>query len=104
MVEIKCMGSVGGKTPTEPKIYLFFSILRYIGQDDRLMLCALFNYNMGDKIRRLSMNVAFKHIWPKGLNCLTYGRIIYLYIMYQSLHNYDYHLLEIRCALFSSVG
>ena len=29
-VEIKCMGSVGGKTPTEPKPYLFFSSLRHI--------------------------------------------------------------------------
>ena len=37
----------------------------------KLMLCASFIYNMGDKIRRLSMNVAFKYIWPKGLNCLT---------------------------------
>ena len=25
----------------------------------KLMLCALFNYNMGDKIRRMSMNIAF---------------------------------------------
>jgi len=31
-----------------------------------LMLCALFNYNMGDKIERLSMNVAFKYICKKG--------------------------------------
>ena len=29
-VEIKCMGSVGGKTPTELKFYLFFSSLRLI--------------------------------------------------------------------------
>jgi hypothetical protein len=66
----------------------------------KLMLCALFNYNMGDKIR----SVAFKYIWLKGLNCLTHGRIVYLYIMYQSLHDYDYHLPEIRCALFSVFG
>ena len=38
----------------------------------KLMLCALFNCNMGGEIRRLSMNIAFKYIWPKGLNCLTY--------------------------------
>ena len=44
----------------------------------KLMLCALFIYIMGDKIRRLSMNVAFKYIWQKRLSCLTYGRIIYL--------------------------
>ena len=29
-VEIKCMGSVGGKTPTEPKLYLLFSNLKHI--------------------------------------------------------------------------
>ena len=103
-VEIKCMGFVGGKTPIEPKLYLFFSILRHIGQDDRLMLCALFIYNMGDKIRRLSMYVAFKYIWQKGLNCLTHKRIVYLYIMYQTLHDYDYHLPEIGCALFNLFG
>jgi hypothetical protein len=28
-VEIKCMGSVGGKTPIEAKIYSFFSSLRH---------------------------------------------------------------------------
>ena len=26
-VEIKCMGSIGGKIPTEPKLHLFFSSL-----------------------------------------------------------------------------
>jgi len=29
-VEIKCVGSVGGKTPTEPKLYLLFCSLRHI--------------------------------------------------------------------------
>ena len=28
------MGSVGGKTPTEPKLYLFFSNLWHIEQDE----------------------------------------------------------------------
>ena len=59
---------------------------------------------MGDKIRRLNMNIAFEDIWPKGLNCLTLGGIVYLCIMYQSLHDYDYHLPEIGCAFFSSFG
>jgi hypothetical protein len=63
------------------------------------MLYILFYYKMGGKIRRLSMNVTFKHIWQKGLNCLTYGRIVYLYIMYQWFHDYDYHLSEMRCVL-----
>jgi hypothetical protein len=30
-VEIKCMGSVGGKTPAELKLCLFLSSLRHIG-------------------------------------------------------------------------
>ena len=29
-VEIKCMGSVGGKTPTKPKLYLLFSSFKHI--------------------------------------------------------------------------
>ena len=69
----------------------------------KLMLCALLNYNMGGTIRRLNTNVAFKYIWPKGLNCLTHGRIVYLYIMYQTLHDYDYHLQEIGCAIFQLI-
>jgi hypothetical protein len=28
------MGSVGGKTPTEPKLYVFLFILRHIEQDE----------------------------------------------------------------------
>ena len=66
----------------------------------KLMLCGLFIYIMDDKIKRLSMNVAIKYIWQKGLNCLTHGMIVYLYIMYQSLQDYDYHLPEIRGAMF----
>ena len=33
-VEIKRMVSVGGKTPTKPKFYSFFSNLRHMGQDE----------------------------------------------------------------------
>jgi hypothetical protein len=29
-VKIKCMGSIGGKSPTEPKLYLFLTSLRHI--------------------------------------------------------------------------
>jgi hypothetical protein len=32
-LEIKCMGSVGGKTPTEPKLYLLFYNLGHMEQD-----------------------------------------------------------------------
>ena len=46
------------------------------------------------------MNVAFKFIWQKRLSYLTYGRIVYLCILYQSLHDYDYYLLEIRYATY----
>ena len=38
-VEIKCMCSVGGKTPTKPKIYSFISILRHIEQDKVDVMC-----------------------------------------------------------------
>ena len=55
-VEIKCMGSVGGKTPTEPK--LFFSSLGTSNHVTVDVMC-IHSYNMGDKIRRMSMNVTF---------------------------------------------
>jgi len=44
-VGIKCMGSAGGKTQTEPNLflYLFFSILRHIKQD-KVVLHDLFIY------------------------------------------------------------
>jgi len=51
---------------------------------------------MGDKIKRLSMSVAFKYIWQKGLSFLTLEGLS----IYKSLHDYDYHLPEIRCAKF----
>jgi hypothetical protein len=38
-VEIKCMGSVGGKTPTEPKLYLFFANLGHMEQDEFDVIC-----------------------------------------------------------------
>ena len=66
----------------------------------KLMLCVLFNYVMGDKIKRLSMSVAFKYIWQKGLSFLTLEGLS----IYKSLHDYDYHLPEIRCASFRSFG
>ena len=82
------------------KTKTFFILLYPLGvlNKMKLMLCALFNYNIGGKIRRLSMNVAFKFIWQKRLSCLTHGRIVYLCIMYQSLHDYDYQLPEMGCA------
>ena len=58
-VEIKCMGSVGGKTPTEPK--LFFSSLDTSNHVIVDVMC-IHSYNMGDKIRRMSINVAFEYI------------------------------------------
>ena len=97
------MGSVGGKHQQNQN-FIYPSLSLGTLNKMKLMLCASFIYNMGDKIRRLSLNVAFKYIWQKGLNCLIYGRIVYLYIMYQTLHDYDYHLPEIGCALFSLFG
>jgi hypothetical protein len=47
--EIKCIGSVGGKTPTEANLCsLFFSNLGYIEQDK---VDVMFNLDMGDRIR-----------------------------------------------------
>jgi hypothetical protein len=60
----------------------------------------MFNYIIGDKVRGLSMNVAFKYIWLKGFNFLTNGWTIHLYIIYQSLYDNDYHLPKIRYATF----
>jgi hypothetical protein len=83
-VEIKCMGSFGGKTPTEPKLY-FSSLSLDTLNNIKLMLCALFIYMMGDKIKRLSMNVAFEDICPKGLNCLTHERIVHKVLIFTRL-------------------
>jgi hypothetical protein len=59
-VEIKCMGSVGGKTPTEPKHYIFsFLALGTLNHDKIDVMCIVLSSYMGDRIRRMSMNVAF---------------------------------------------
>ena len=97
------MGSIGGKTQHNQN-FIHSSLTFGTSNKIKLMLCALFIYNMGDKIRRLCMNVAFKYIWQKRLSCLTYGRIVYLFIMYRTLHDYDYQLPEIGCVFFSSFG
>ena len=76
-VEIKCMGSVGGKTTTGPKLYLlFFSSLGTLNHVTVDVMC-IHSYNMGDKIRRMSMNVLFEYIYQKEWSCLTYGRTVY---------------------------
>jgi hypothetical protein len=36
---IKCMCSIGGKTPTEPKFYLSLSNLGHIEQDEFNVMC-----------------------------------------------------------------
>ena len=56
------MGSVGGKTPIEPKLYSFFSNLRHIEHDKVDIMCIVYYYNMGDKIRKMSINEAFEYI------------------------------------------
>jgi hypothetical protein len=64
--KIKCMGSVGGKTPTEPKLFSYFSNLRHIEHDKVDIMYIVLSYNMGDKIGKMSMNVVFKYIWQRG--------------------------------------
>jgi hypothetical protein len=55
------MGPIGGKTPIKPKPYSFFSNLWHIEHDKIAIVCIVHSYIMGGKIRRTSMNVAFKH-------------------------------------------
>ena len=98
-VEIKCMGSIGGKTPTEPKL-IYSSLTLGTSNHVTVDVMCIHSYYMGDKIRRMRMNVAFEYICQKEWSCLTYGRTIYLYKMYQTLHDYDYHLPKIRYAKF----
>ena len=83
-VEIKCMGSVGRKTPIEPNLYLFFSLA--LGTSNHVMVdvMCIHSYNMGDKIRRMRMNMAFEYICQKEWSYLTYGRIVHLYKMYRT--------------------
>ena len=64
-VEIKCMGSVGGKTPTEPNFIYSSLALGSLNHDKVDVMCIVHSYNMGDKIRRMSMNVAFEYICQK---------------------------------------
>jgi hypothetical protein len=47
------MCSVGGKTPTKPKLYSYFSSLRHIehGKDDIMYI--IHSFNMGDRIKRV---------------------------------------------------
>ena len=59
------------------KNFIYSSLTLGTWDKMKLMLCTLFNCNMGGKIRRLSMDIVFKYIWPKWLNCLTYGKIVH---------------------------
>jgi hypothetical protein len=54
------MGSVGGKTPTEPKLYLFFPLALGTLNHDRInVTCIIYSYYMGDKNKRMSMDIVF---------------------------------------------
>jgi hypothetical protein len=53
------MGSVGGKTPIEPKPYIFsFLTLGTLNHDKVDVMCIVLSSFMGDRMRRMSMNVA----------------------------------------------
>jgi hypothetical protein len=45
------MSSVGGKTPTKPKLYSFFSNLKHIEQDkvDVYVLCSILTWMIGSE-------------------------------------------------------
>ena len=59
------MGSVVGKTPIESK--LIYSSLT-LGTSNHVMVdvMCIHSYNMGDKIRRMSIDVAFEYICQKS--------------------------------------
>ena len=80
--------------------FIYSSVTLGTLDHDRVDVMCIHSYNMGDKIRRMSINVAFEYICQKEWSCLTYGKTVYLYKMYQTLHDYDYHLPKIRYAEF----
>ena len=59
------MGSVGGKTPIEPKLYIFSLAL---GTSNHVIvdIMCIHSYNMGDKIRRMSMNATLNTFVKKS--------------------------------------
>ena len=75
-VEIKCMGSVGGKTPIEPKL-IYSSLTLGTSNHVTVDVMCIHSYNMDDKIRSMSINVAFEYICQKEWSCLTYRRTVY---------------------------
>ena len=60
-VEIKCMSSVGGKTQIEPKL-IYSSLTLGTSNHVTVDVMCIHSYNMGDKIIRMSINVAFEYI------------------------------------------
>jgi hypothetical protein len=49
-----------GKTPTELKLYILsFLALGTLNHDNVDVMCIVLSSYMGDRIRRISMNVAF---------------------------------------------
>jgi hypothetical protein len=52
-VEIKCMGSVGGKTPIEPKLSYSSLALGTLNHDRVNIMCIIYSYNIDDKIKRM---------------------------------------------------
>jgi len=52
--EIKCMGSAGGKTPTEPNLFIYFFSLS-LGTLNKIKLCYMIYLFMSGKIKRLSI-------------------------------------------------
>ena len=52
-VEIKCMGSVGGKTQQNQNFIYSSLALGTLNHDRANVMCIIYSYNMGDKIRRM---------------------------------------------------
>jgi hypothetical protein len=54
------MSSVGGKTPTEPKLYIFsFLVQGTLNYNKIDVMCIVLSSYMSDIIRRMGINVVF---------------------------------------------
>ena len=64
-VEIKCMGSVGGKHQQNQN-FIYSSLALGTLNHDKVDVMCIHSYNMGDKIRRMSMNATLNTFVKKS--------------------------------------
>ena len=61
----------------QTKTLFIFSLALGTSNHVTVDVMCIHSYNMGDKIREMSINVAFEYICQKEWSCLTYGRTVY---------------------------